>query len=110
MVMDAYNSVKFLNVLPLSLLEESLTIFRHNLFAAPEQGRKSSPLQIALAIDRELKEAGASSALQQLYQSYDGNLARLSQDVTYAMQIVLEFMDKGMKGMLSGDLSTFAIK
>jgi len=26
------------------------------------------------------------------------------------MQIVLEFMDKGMKGMLTGDLSVYAIK
>ena len=26
------------------------------------------------------------------------------------MQIVLEFMDKGMKGMLTGDLSAYAIK
>ena len=34
----------------------------------------------------------------------------MSGDLYHAMQIVLEFMDKGMKGMLTGDLSTFAIK
>jgi len=26
------------------------------------------------------------------------------------MQVVLEFMDKGMKGMLTGDLSVFALQ
>jgi len=63
-----------LNTLELSILEESLGIFRDNLFAAPEQGRKSSPQQIAYLIDCELKDREASPELALLVQSYDGNV------------------------------------
>ena len=42
--------------------------------------------------------------------AYDGNLTQLSQDLFTAMRIIIEFMDKGMKGMLTGDLSTVVVK
>lgn len=44
-----------------------------------------------------------------MVQEYDQNVAALSEDVYYAMQISLEFLDKGMKGMLVGDLSSYAL-
>ena len=34
----------------------------------------------------------------------------LSADIFHAMQISLEFLDKGMKGLLTGDLSSYALK
>lgn len=46
----------------------------------------------------------------QLVATYGGDVAKMSEDLYRAMQIVLEFMDKGMKGMLTGDLSSFAVK
>jgi hypothetical protein len=58
----------------------------------------------------EEQDEGTSDRMKQLVATYDGDVAKLSGDLHRAMQIVLEFMDKGMKGMLSGDLSPFAVK
>ena len=45
-----------------------------------------------------------------MLQEYDQNVAGLSDDVYSSMQICLEFLDKGMKGLLVGDLSSYALR
>ena len=89
----------------LGLLEESLQIFRDNLFSL--SGRKSAPQLIANLLE---KEASTSEESAELLRGYEGKSLMAAKDIYHSMQIVLEFMDKGMKGLLSGDLSTFAIK
>lgn len=41
---------------------------------------------------------------------YDHNLFKVAQEVYHSLQVVLEFMDKGMKGLLTGDLSVYIIQ
>jgi DNA-directed RNA polymerase len=45
-----------------------------------------------------------------LSENYSDNAALLASDIAKACQILLEFMDKGMKGLLSGDLSALAVR
>ena len=45
-----------------------------------------------------------------MIESYEGNAMQAARDITHCMQIVLEFMDKAMKGLVSGDVLTFAVK
>jgi hypothetical protein len=44
MIVDTYSCVKFLNKLPLGVLEESLSVFRNNLFNMSD--RKMIPVRI----------------------------------------------------------------
>ena len=57
-----------------------------------------------------LSETDPNNLSAQLVSIYGGNTYQAALDIYRSMQILLEFMDKGMKGMVSGDLSTFAIK
>jgi hypothetical protein len=61
--MDTYQSVKLLGSLDLAVLEESLQIFRDNLFQS--QGRKKTPQLIASLLE--------SSESHFLLSTYDGN-------------------------------------
>lgn len=49
--MDTYNCVKFMNKLPLGVLEESLSIFRNNIFNMSD--RKMIPVKIYEVLVRE---------------------------------------------------------
>jgi hypothetical protein len=107
-----------LNSVELGVLEECLRVFRGSLFATDPREARANTLeyigeQISAALQEALaaeQEEGASQRMQQLVTSYGGDIAKMSEDLHHAMQIVLEFMDKGMKGMLTGDLSSFAVK
>ena len=44
LINDTFEQVKFLNTLPLSVLEESITIFRKNIFSMTD--RRKIPHQI----------------------------------------------------------------
>ena len=48
--------------------------------------------------------------LEEVIQAYGNNLNQLSEDLYTAMRIVIEFMDKSMKGLLTGDLSDVCLK
>ena len=76
-----------LNSLDLGVLEEVLAVFREHLFEDRAQGKR----KIRGIFRREGEE-------------------KLAKEVYSSLQIVLEFMDKSMKGLLSGDLSTFGLK
>ena len=82
MILDTYQSAKYLNALELGVLDEVLTVFRESLFDPK------------VNVKEEL----------------DSILGFPSEDVYTASQIILEFMDKGMKGLLTGDLSAYAVK
>lgn len=51
MIKDTYECVKFLNKLPLGVLEESLSIFRTNLFSMSD--RKMIPVKIYEVMKKE---------------------------------------------------------
>ena len=89
LIEDTYRSVKFLNSIELNVLEECLQVFRDNIFR-----RERSPSQF-ISI---LEENGVQ------------NTVKMAKEMYHSMQIILEFMDKGMKGLLTGDLSAFAIR
>lgn len=104
-----------LNSVELGVLEECLKAFRGGLFAKdPMEARANTLKYIEEQISASLQEAeleeGGPDRMQELVASYDGDIAQMSENLYQAMQIVLEFMDKGMKGMLTGDLSSFAVK
>jgi hypothetical protein len=40
---------------------------------------------------------------------HKGSLNAVAQEIYQSQQVVLEFMDKGMKGLLTGDLSVYLI-
>ena len=109
LIVDTYSSAKILNSLELGMLEETLQVFRDNLFNAPEMGRKTAPQLIANILEKQA-EASPDSQCSSLLENYEGNSLQAARDIFNCMQIVLEFMDKSMKGLVSGDLSTFAVK
>jgi hypothetical protein len=53
LIFDCHDSVKFLNRLPLSVLEESIDVFRKNLFSMTD--RKQIPKQIYHILEKEFK-------------------------------------------------------
>lgn len=53
MIKDTYDCVKFLNKLPLGVLEESLSAFRENLFSMSD--RKRIPILIYEILQKEYK-------------------------------------------------------
>ena len=52
--MDTYDCVKFLNKLPLGVLEESLQVFRTNIFNMSD--RKQIPTKIYKILENELEQ------------------------------------------------------
>lgn len=114
--MDCYDSVKFLNKLPMGVLEESLQVFRQNIFSMAD--RKQIPTRIYQILETELAQeqsesttaTGGDESFKDMVRSkYDQNLFKIAQEVYNSMQVVLEFMDKGMKGLLTGDLSVYTV-
>ena len=52
-----------------------------------------------------------SEALKELVRvKYDQNLFKIAQEIYHSLQVVIEFMDKGMKGLLTGDLSVYIVQ
>jgi hypothetical protein len=80
--------VKFLNSFDLNVLDECLAAFRQNIFFEDKRGPHN--------FEHILNRNGISSLA-------------VAKEMYHSMQIILEFMDKGMKGLLTGDLSVFAI-
>lgn len=120
LISDCHESVKFLNKLPMGVLEESLQIFRQNIFNMAD--RKQIPTFIYKVLENELEneaiEGSGSSASEENSQAfkemvmvkYDKNLYKIAQEIYNSLQVTLEFMDKGMKGLLTGDLSVYVIQ
>ena len=54
LITDCHDSVKFLNRLPMGVLEESLEIFRANIFSMAD--RKQIPTLIYKVLEKELQE------------------------------------------------------
>lgn len=113
----------FLNTLPLPVLEESLAVFRENIFSMTE--RKQIPHRVYEILERQLikeehglvdmedaagSERQALSVHDLLAQKDQAQLFESSKQIYLAMQTVLEFMDKGMKGLLTGDMSVFLLR
>jgi hypothetical protein len=52
LITDCHESVKFLNKLPMGVLEESMQVFRDNIFSMPD--RKQIPIKIYQLLETEL--------------------------------------------------------
>lgn len=107
LVLDTYNSVNVLLHIEHGVLDQLLACFRDALFDpnADASERMSRLLQ------QELLSANASPFLRQLAQGqYSNDTLRMAQDLDGMMQITVEFMDKSLKGLLSGDFSILALK
>ena len=85
------------------LLEETLKVFRDNIFGGISK--------IPQDIQKLLEDSEHSNYQNQaLINAYSGDTSALSGDIYSSMQITLEFLDKGLKGFLTGDVSAFAVK
>lgn len=120
LIEDCYEQVKFLNQLPLTVLESSIKSFRENIFSMA--GRKQIPNLIYESILQELaneanevqdgeKADGSRVSMSDLVKNKEDvrDLKQLSGRIYQSLQVVLEFMDKGVKGLLSGDMSAFLL-
>lgn len=114
LIEDCYEQVKFLNQLPLPLLESSMQAFRDNIFSMA--GRKQIPNLIYDAILQEHanaiegQEQGRASMKELVTNAEDvSDLKALASRIYGSLQVVLEFMDKGVKGLLSGDMSAMLL-
>ena len=117
LIEDCYEQVKFLNQLPLTVLEASIQSFRENIFSMA--GRKQIPNLIYETIVQELaneaqdgsKADGSRVSMSELVKNQEDvrDLKQLSGRIYQSLQVVLEFMDKGVKGLLSGDMSAFLL-
>jgi hypothetical protein len=102
--------------MPREVLEECLEIFRSNLFSI--SGRKQVPTLIFNVLDKQLQHEYSESQVSETdltikrFISLSGqeNLYEVSKKVYESMQVVLEFMDKGIKGLLTGDMSYDLVK
>ncbi len=93
-------------------LEEVVKMFRNNIFKTPkDQDFVATPKQLSEYLESELKVDSEENTMKLVIEkSYGGDVVQFSKDIYHAQQIVLEFMDKGMKGLLTGDFSVFALK
>ena len=117
LINDTFEQLKFLNTLPLPVLEDSITIFRENIFSMTD--RRKIPHLIYDVVQRELIEESKSGiretqsntnhtlTVEQLLADNKDQAAlfEVSKRIYESLQVVLEFMDKGVKGLLTGDLS-----
>jgi hypothetical protein len=92
LIEDCTESVKFLNKLPMGLLEESLAVFRENIFSMPD--RKTIPTKIYQILEKELEDeqirqvgelapglnaGGDSQAFKEMVRNkYDHNLFKIA--------------------------------
>ena len=67
LINDTFEQVKFLNTLPLAVLEESITIFRNNIFSMTD--RRKIPYEIYEVLQQELVSEGKSEASEHQTQS-----------------------------------------
>jgi hypothetical protein len=115
LIEDCYEQVKFLNQLPLPLLEGSLKAFRENIFSMA--GRKQIPnliyetILVEHANEIQPNTENGRTTFVELVKSADdvSDLKTLSNRIYGGLQVVLEFMDKGVKGLLSGDMSAIIL-
>jgi len=94
-------------------LETAVDIFRNNIFVNKgSEGFIPTSKQLSEFVKGELsKDSGEENTIRLVVEkSYDGNVSQFVKDLYHAQQIILEFMDKGMKGLLTGDMSVFSIK
>ena len=96
-----------------------MQVFRQNIFSMSD--RKQIPTLIYQILEAEMESESAEAAAVEeeekksdfkdmLKNKYDQNLFKIAQEVYHSLQIVLEFMDKGMKGLLTGDLSVYIVQ
>lgn len=118
LIFDTFESVKFLNCIHVGLLKESLEIFRGDIFS--HHARRQIPYKIAEYINREMEkehelnikyneEPNQSQLLWVLPQNNKQEILLYSDTIYKCMQVILEYMDKGFKGMLTGDLNEFVM-
>ena len=72
LITDCHDSVKFLNRLPMGVLEESLEIFRANIFSMAD--RKQIPTLIYKVLEKELQEQN----VQEMVSKYDSSLLKVA--------------------------------
>ena len=104
-----------MNSLPRNVLAEGLQAFRENIFSIT--GRKQIPHLIYQSLEKQLikEEHGLAEEVEDekrlsvqahlLEQKDQEALFKFSKQIYSSMQTALEFMDKGMKGLLTGDLT-----
>lgn len=115
LIEDCYEQVKFLNQLPLTVLEGSIKSFRDNIFSM--YARKKIPNLIYDIIIREHQEEALENpdptrlSMNELISNLDDvrDIKMLSKRIYGSLQVVLEFMDKGVKGLLTGDMSAILL-
>ena len=74
--MDCYDCVKFLNKLPMGVLEESLQVFRANIFSMAD--RKTIPTAIYQILETELANEENGELKDMMRTKYDQNLFKIA--------------------------------
>ena len=113
LIFDAHESTKFL-MSSLTLNQQGLVleVVRNNILFKERRGDISKLIRDTLQKSMETEQAGEEDSIDLKHiidTHYHGDLFKFSEEAYQACQILLEFMDKGMKGLLTGDLSVFAI-
>lgn len=107
LILDTYSSTKVLQQIELGLLDQILAAYRVGLFDEGQNAVHS----IRSLIDKELPELSPDTFLCKLLErQYNGSTERLASDIEKMLQITIEFMDKSLKGLLTGDLSILALR
>lgn len=101
MISDTYECVKFLNLIHFNVIENSLQVFRDRIF---DSELRNNILPEFVEI---LKKDLPSNQLKMLNKS---QLHEIAEKMLQSLTIVMEFMDKGIKGLLSGDLTIYMIQ
>lgn len=110
-LMEVYNSSVYLFSLNFSELTESIEIFLHNLF--PTENNRSNIISNLIKL-QESKEIRQSILIKPsaIFESNAEKSPYLSKayDIYRHLKNILEFLDKGNRGLLSGDLNEDVIK
>ena len=84
----------------MSVLESCLKVFRENIFML---NRLDINQKMNAVLLQELDKSITSKM-------EDKDIYTLGEKISKSCQVLVEFMDKGIKGLLSGDLSIYVVQ
>lgn len=101
MILDTYECVKFLNLIHYNAMEKCLSIFREDIFSNEKRHKIVSKFIAVLNSDLPKTQLSRFTKKQ---------ITEIAERIIQSLTVVMEFMDKGIKGLLTGDLTIYMLQ
>ena len=101
LIVDTYEWVKFLNLIHYNAMENWLSIFREDIFN--NEKRNEIVNKFINVLNKDLPKV-------QLSRFTKKQIWEIAERIIQSLTVIMEFMDKGIKGLLTGDLTIYMLQ